>query len=86
MDLVVKVPYNDGYQVYLIFDSERIVLPLSFSKMNRYSVKIIPSYQTGTITSNKVKDGKVFYEETEFQGQNNYSLKFEPCRLTDLKE
>lgn len=86
MDLAVTVPDYDDYKVYLVFQGERIVLPLRPGKENNYLVKNIPSYLIGTIVSYKVEDGKILYAEAEYQGQRNCALQFEPCKVSDLKK
>jgi hypothetical protein len=86
MDLAVTVPDYDDYKVYLVFQGERIVLPLRPGNENNYLVENIPSYLIGTIVSYKVEDGKILYAEAKYKGQSNCALQYEPCKVSDLKK
>jgi len=86
MDLVVHVPDYDNYKVYLVFDEDRIVLPLQSLAENQYFIENIPAYLQGTIVSYKVEEGNLYYSEAAFDGQNNYSLSYKRVKVSELKE
>lgn len=85
MNLTVSVSDQSDYEVFLVFKGERIVIPLTPNGKNEYIVNAIPAYQLGTIISYQIRDGKIYYAETEFNGNPRYKLKFEPITCTKLK-